>query len=313
MTYGEIINWLLEGDISIEYQTRRDLLDEDEKKCVALRKRIAEEGFGKRFMEAQNPNGHWGMRFYQPKWISTHYTLLDLRLIEINTTLSITKIINVIINENKGTDGGINPGAALAQSDVCINGMFINYACFFGVDENALRPVVDCVISQQMPDGGFNCMSNRSGAVHSSLHSTLSVLEGITEYLKQGYTYRAEELAEIIPQAVEFMLAHRLYKSDKTGKIIKKSFTMLSYPARWYYDILRALDYLRYAQIPYDPRMRDALDLLTKKRNKDGTWNVQAKHPGQVHFDMEQTGAPSRWNTLRALRVLKYYDKDIAK
>lgn len=310
MNNHEIINWLLDGDVSVQYQVHRDLLHSDNNTLTNLKSRIDKECFGKRFLDAQNDNGHWGMRFYQPKWTSTHYTLLDLRHVEINTTPSITKIINIILEENKGTDGGINPAVEVVQSDVCINGMFLYYACYFGVDEKALYSIIDFIISQQMQDGGFNCMSNRSGAIHSSLHSTISLLEGIAEYCTQGYSYRAKELIHIEKQAIEFMLQHKLYKSDKTGNIIRKSFTMLSYPPRWYYDILRALDYLAKRKIPYNVRMQDALDILISKRNKDGIWKVQAKHPGQVHFDMEQTGKPSRWNTLRALRVLNYYSKE---
>jgi len=103
-------------------------------------------------------------------------------------------------------------------------------------------------------------------------------------------------------------LQHRLYRSHKTGAIFDKKMLMLSYPSRWKYDILRALDYLRNAGVKYDPRMQDALEILIKKRRSDGSWPVQAKHPGQTHFDMEETGASSRWNTLRALRVLKCFD-----
>jgi len=307
MTYDEIINWLLEGDVSVKYQTHRDLLGTKGKKIKELKSRIVKEGFGKHFMEKQNPSGHWGMRFYQPKWISTHYTLLDLRGVEIDPSDAISNTINIILAENKSADGGINPARTILQSDVCVNGMFLNYACYFGVEQEKLKSIIDFIILQHMPDGGFNCQYNMGGAVHSSLHSTISVLEGITEYINQGYVYKANELVAIKLKAIEFMLQHRLYKSDRTGKIIRKSFIMLSYPSRWYYDILRALDYLRYANIPYDPRMQDAIDIIIKKRSKDGTWKVQAKHAGEVHFDMEQTGAPSRWNTLRALRVLKYY------
>jgi len=171
-----------------------------------------------------------------------------------------------------------------------------------------LKSVVDCLIEHQMTDGGFNCRINRSGAVHSSLHTTISVLEGFLEYKKNSYSYRIAELEKIAAEAREFILMHRLYKSDKTGEIIHKRFTMLSYPSRWYYDILRALVYFQDAGVDYDPRMQDAVDVLMKKRRKkDGTFPVQAKHTGKVHFDMEKTGGPSRWNTLRVLRVLKHF------
>ena len=310
MTYSEIVNWLLSGDVSIRYQARRDLMGEDESKLADLRGRIAKEGFGRRFMQAQNENGHWGRAFYSPKWISTHYTLHDLRNLCIETQPSIEKIIDELLDSRKRHDGYTNQ-AKTVSCDVCVNGMFLNYASYFGADAEKLKSTVDYFFGEQLPDGGFNCDLSRHGATHSSLHTTLSVLEGMTEYIKQGYEYRVGEIEKMIPQAVEFILMHRLYKSDKTGNIISKSFLTPVSPARWHYDILRALDYMRYAEVPYDDRMHDALDVIASKRKKDGTWNNYAKYPGLVHFDMEPAGGPGRWNTLRALRVLKYYDKDI--
>jgi hypothetical protein len=170
--------------------------------------------------------------------------------------------------------------------------------------------VVDFVLEEQMADGGFNCERIRFGARHSSLHSTISVLEGIQEYVRQGYAYRAGELEQAAAEARTFILQHRLYKSDRTGEVINPRFLVLSYPARWFYDILRALDYFREAGVAYDPRMEDALDVLEAKRRKDGKWPLQARHPGQTHFDMETPGQPSRWNTLRALRVLRHFAID---
>jgi hypothetical protein len=186
--------------------------------------------------------------------------------------------------------------------------MFLNYASYFGAKENDLKSVVDCILDQHMADGGFNCRSNRSGAKHSSLHTTISILEGITEYQNAGYTYRNKALENAKALSIEFILLHQLFLSDRTGEIINKEFLKLRYPCRWKYDILRALDYFQHAKIPYDKRMKPALEHLLKKRNKDGTWNVNAKHPGQLHVEMEKAGKPSRWNTLRALRVLKHFD-----
>jgi len=301
----EIIGWLLEADVSVPYQMYRDLLSQDR---MDVQERSATEGWGARFIEARNPNGHWGRSFYQPKWTSTHYTLLDLRNLCIppDRTL-LQQSVCMIADLEKGPDGGINPSRTLNNSDVCINGMFLNYASWFKTEEEKLKSVVDFILSQQLPDGGFNCHLNRKGAVHSSLHSTLSVLEGITEYLLNGYGYRIDELSEVERAAREFILTHRFYLSDRTGEIINKSFLILSYPGRWRYDILRALDYFQHSGADWDERMKPAMEIILKKRNKNGTWNLQAKHPGQVHFDMEEPGKPGRCNTLRALRVLKKY------
>jgi len=301
----QLIAWLLEGDVSIQYQVHRDLLATEK---PHLRDRIASEGWGAQFLSYRKKEGHWGQRFYQPKWISTHYTMLDLKNLAISqNNILIRESISQVVQNLKGPDGGISPFGKEKKSDVCVNGMFLNYAAYFGTEEDNLKSIVDFLITEHMKDGGFNCNSNWKGATHSSLHSTISVLEGILAYAKNGYRYRLEELQEAEEKSREFLLQHRLFRSDRTGNIIDKKMLMLSYPSRWKYDILRALDYFQFAGINYDPRMQDALDILKKKRRKDKKWPVQAKHPGQTHFDMEKTGGPSRWNTLRAMRVLKHF------
>jgi hypothetical protein len=302
-----LLQWLLDGDVAIQYQVQRDVLDDEQ---PSLRERIANEGWGARFLRARQPQGHWGRGFYQPKWISTHYTLLDLRNLYIPPDNQlIRESIAQILEKHSSSDGGINPAKTIPNSDVCVSGMFLNYAAYFGLPETELHLVVDFLMRVQMPDGGFNCQSNQpGGAVHSSVHSTLSVLEGIGEYIAHGYGYCAAELEAIAGQGREFLLQHRLFRSHRTGEVIQARFLMLSYPSRWFYDILRALDYFRSVAAPYDPRLQDALDILLQKRRADGRWPLQAKHAGQVHFDMEQPGQPSRWNTLRALRVLKHFD-----
>lgn len=305
--HKNIIEWLLTGDVSIQYQVSRDLLTGERKD---LRDSIAFEGWGAQFLSKRNADGHWGQGFYQPKWISSHYTLLDLRNLCISPTNSIIReSVDKILTECKAEDGGIYPISK--KSDVCVNGMSLNYASYFGADQHLLESVIDFLLDELMPDGGFNCQSNTSGARHSSLHSTLSVLEGITEYRLNGYAYRLNELKVAEQSAKEFILQHQLYLSDRTGKVIHKDFLRLSYPGRWRYDILRALDYFQYARSPWDNRMMPAIKVLLNKQNKDGTWNLQAKLPGKIHFEMEKPGKPSRWNTLRALRVLKHFDTDI--
>ena len=304
--FDNLLEWLLKGDVSIQYQVHRDLLGIEN---PSLQDRIATEGWGAKFLSFRRSEGHWGQRFYQPKWISSHYTLLDLKHLAISPdNQAIRQSILQIIDTLKGSDGGISPFGAEQKCDVCLNGMFLNYASYFGMMEDNLKSIIDFLLTERMKDGGFNCHSNTIGATHSSVHSTISVLEGILEFTKSGYTYRREDLQNAEKESIEFLLQHNLYKSHKTGEIINKKIVMLSYPSRWKYDILRALDYLRSAEVSYDPRMQDALDLLKKKRLKDGRWPLQAKHPGQTHFDMEKTGDASRWNTLRALRVLKYFD-----
>lgn len=302
----EIVKWLLEGDVSIQYQVYRDLLIEHR---ADLRNSIASEGWGFEFLSHQNENGHWGRRFYQPKWTSTHYTLLDLKNLGISQlNPKIRTTINMLLEQEKGEDGGINPSGTIKNSDVCLNGMFLNYASYFNMDQSKLQSIVDFILIQRINDGGFNCRFNRSGAKHSSLHSTLSVLEGILEYSQNGYTYRLPELIEAEETSREFILRHQLYISDRTNEIINKDFLRLTYPSRWRYDILRALDYFRLSENIFDGRMKPAIDvIITKRKNKQ--WLLQANHSGQTHFEMEEVGKPSRWNTLRAMRVLKHFSK----
>jgi hypothetical protein len=305
LTGKQIILWLLEGDPSIQFQAYRDLLNKNK---PGIRKKIESEGWGFQFLSKRHSNGHWGKSFYQPKWTSTHYTLLDLKNLEIAPgNKAIRESLLLIFKNEKGPDGGIRPIGSHHRSDVCVNGMVLNYASYFGVEEELLISVIDFLLNEKMEDGGFNCRSNTSGAVHSSLHSTLSVLEGIYEYQRKGYNYRLDELSTVKKSSEEFILMHRLYRSDKTGEIIHPNFLNLYYPCRWYYDILKALDYFRLAHVAYDSRMDDAIEVILKKRTTEGLWKPASKHPGQTHFEMEQAGQPSRWNTLRALRVLMHY------
>jgi hypothetical protein len=314
---AELLQWLLAGDVAIQYQVNRDLLDSDLggrgvqndlRGQNDLREPIAVEGWGARFLSLRRSDGHWGRAYYQPKWTSTHYTLLDLKNLAICPHLTeIQQTIEIVLRNERGSDGGINPSVTIKQSDVCMTGMFLNFASYFRTDEEQLKPIIDFILSQQLSDGGFNCEFNRSGAVHSSLHSTLSVIEGITEFVVNGYSYRRNELQTVAQEGQEFILRHNLFRSDHSGEIIDKRMLMLSYPSRWRYDILRALDYFRTAGVSYDDRMGEAIAIVLKKRRADGTWPLQARHPGQTHFEMEKVGQPSRWNTLRALRVLKRF------
>jgi hypothetical protein len=306
MIEQEVLNWLFAGDVSIQYQTYRDLLGEDR---PDLQERIASEGWGRRFLSCRRGDGHWGRGYYTPKWTSTHYTLVDLKNLAVSPeTEAIHESISMVIEKHKAKDGGILPVGPSSTTDLCIDAMFLNVASYFKADEKGLHSLIDRILDLQMPDGGYNCRITRGGAVHSSMHTTISVLEGINEFLQAGYAYRREEVIRVQGEAQEFLLTHKLFRSDKTGEVIDKRFSMLSYPSRWRYDILRGLEYFQHAGAAFDPRMTDALEVIRKKRRKDGTWPVQARHPGEVHFQMEKTGKPSRWNTLRVLRVFKHFD-----
>ena len=305
-----LINWLLEGEPSIADQTKRDLLNVDDKTAS---KKICTTGWCYEYMKRRNQDGSWGRGFYQPKWTSTHYTLLELKnLCYPNSKNELNHEIERIAIQEKGIDGGINPCKSVKVSDVCVNGMFLNYSTYFGIKEDLIRSTIDFILSQKMLDGGYNCNLNRSGAHHSSLHTTLSVLEGFQEYLNNGYTYREKEIRDSIASGNEFMLMHHLYLSDHTQEIIDKKFLKLTYPYRWRYTILRALEYFSRWNYKYDLRMKEGIESIIKKRTSQGRWKMQSGFAGEEYFNLEKAGEESQILTLFCLRILKKYGEFLA-
>jgi len=302
-----VLKWLLNGDVSIGDPASKDLVPASIAKLDTLQSRIEREGWGKKLLQHRNPNGHWGQGSYQPKWTSTHYTLLQLREMGISPHQAECRQSTALLLGNPvGKGGGINIFRSIEYSDVCVNGMLLNMAGYFMPESPVLRLIVDYLLDTAMRDGGWNCEYDR-GARHSSLHTTISVLEGFDCHLKSKKKYRAGDIRSAIDHGVKFLLRHRLFRSHRTGAIIDPRFLRLTYPSRWRYDILRALDCLRSLNWRYDSRMQDAIDLVLGKQGRDGKWTLAAAHPGRVHFEMEKTGQPSRWNTLRAMRVLIHF------
>jgi hypothetical protein len=220
------------------------------------------------------------------------------------------------------SDQGINLVKSWHRSETCITGMTLALLCYFKVDDNRIHKIIEYIEKEQMKDGGWNCLSFQ-GATHSSFNTTIIVLEGLREYEKRfGIEESKVERMQVSKDAIaqvgkvvrmqnegrEFLLQHKLFKSHRTGEVADGKFTRLSFPPRWHYDVLRAMDYFRDCKAGYDERMKDAFELLKKKQNQDGTWPLQQKYSGKVWFDMENVGQPSRWNTLRVLRVLKFYN-----
>lgn len=190
-----------------------------------------------------------------------------------------------------------------------MTGMFLSILCHFQIKDNRIDKMVEHLIDQQMSDGGWNCESY-NGATHSSFHSTISVLEGLWEYEKIGNSKDKKLIKEIQFTGIEFLLRHNLFRSNRTGKVVDNRMLRFSFPPRWKYDIMRGLDYTQEKELPKDERFKDAIEVLKSKRTKDGFWKLQNKHPGRVFFDMEKVGEPSRWNTLRAIRILKWWEKE---
>jgi hypothetical protein len=299
-----VVEWLLAGDVAVQYQTRRDLLGDAD---ARLQSRIATEGEGAALLAARGADGHWGRGFYQPKWTCSHYTLLELRGLECpRGTAAAVETTRRILTEELSGSLGLRPGS-LARGDVCVVGMALDYGAWFQASSEDLVPLVDFVLGMELPGGGFNCQSNRKGATHPALNSTLCVIEGITSYHRAGHEHRLDDLIAARARAVETLLDHHLFRSHRTGEVIRDDFTRLHHPARWHYDVLRALDALRAADIPGDERMDDALEVLAGHRLADGRWPVHRGYPGETHLPLPRAGRPNGWITLKASRVLARY------
>ncbi|HEY7819349.1 MAG TPA: hypothetical protein VIG29_14090, partial [Vicinamibacteria bacterium] len=270
------------------------------------RKKVASEGWGARLLERQAKNGIWAGGLYSPKWKSTTYTMLALRDLGLaSRNRQARKACALLLDQGMCVDGGIDYGAR-NQSETCITGMVLSILSYFQYDDERLHTVASHLLKQQMPDGGWNCRRPR-GATHSSMHTTISVLEGLRMYeMTRSLRARAARSAQL--RGREFLLQHRLFRSHRTGKVIKEHFVRMSYPPRWHYDFLRALDYFQEVRAVRDERLRDAISLLEQKRLPDGRWSLEHRYRGKVFFEMESIGKPSRWNTLRALRVLRWWE-----
>lgn len=304
----EIISWLLEGDPSIRWQVQRDLLKLPENKCEAERKLISKEGWGKQLLDLQDPDGRWGGGMYGPKWISTTYTMLTLRLLGLPpNNPQARRACKLFLDKGFYTDGGINFfSSAWKHSETCVTGMILALLAYFRYPDEYIHSVASYLVNQQMSDGGWNCESYK-GATHSSFHTTISVLEGLFEY-ESLFQEKKKIIKKVRMRGHEFLLAHSLYKSHHTGKVFDAKMMTMPFPPRWRYDFLRALDYFRACDAPKDERMNDAIELLQKKQKKGGLWLLNSGMSGRKYFDLEKAGQPSRWNTLRALRILNWWD-----
>lgn len=300
-----VVAWLLSGDVAVQYRTWRDLLGRDD---AALQARIAFEGQGAALLRASGGEGHWGRGFYQPKWTSSHYTLLELKDVGVSSRAPRAReVVRLILEQERGPDGGLNATKTVRPSDACVNAMALSYASYFEADGDLLAGIVDFLLRQRLGDGGFNCRLNQGGARHSSVHTTVCVIEAITQYQRSGYRYRLDELRSARAGATEFLLRHHLYRSERTGEVMRPEFTRLHHPARWHFDILRGLEALADSGTTYDPRMADALRVLASRRGPDGRWTANSPYPGNTHLPPPRPGEPSRWITLIALRALTAY------
>jgi hypothetical protein len=308
-TTNDLIEWLMDGDPAIRWQVMRDLLGASERDWKAEQRRTVEAGWGARLLALQEADGGWGGGIYSPKWISATYTLLLLRSIGIPRDCEAAQRgARLVLNRLLGASCDQAFRQKLADCDRCIVGMILQLAVYFAIDDQRVEAIVDNLLSEMMPDGAWNCRRERRPRPHhSSFHTTFNVLDGLREYIELSDGPRRDDVLAAERSALELVLQHRLYKSDKTGQIINVKFTKLSLPYRWQYNVLRGLEYFARADAPRDSRAQDAIDLLHEQRRTDGRWPVQHKYTGKVFFEIEPIGGPSRWNTLRALRVLRWW------
>lgn len=289
----DLVDWLLEGDPAIRWRVHRDVLSSSASTVSAERTKIATEGWGAKLLSLQDSDGRWGGGDYAPKWISTTYTLLHLLWLGLPPK---------------------NP-AALAgcerlwewQShwrapETCIVSMLVRLTAAHQYETDRLENLIDYLLDQQLNDGGWNCHARGEPGKHSSFHTTIQALEAL--HACQEFGGGANDGAQA--QGQEFFLRHRLYKSHRTGGVAIRSSTRFPQLPQWYFDVLRGLEYFVDAGSDRDRRLEDAVAVVRHARRADGRWPTYAGYPGRYWFRMEDPGA-SRWNTMRALRVLNWW------
>jgi hypothetical protein len=303
----DVMEWLLDSDPAIRWQVVRDLTDAPRGVIAAERARVAREGWGARLLALQGTDGQWGGGTLFPKMVATTPTLVLLRDMGLDPESDGARRAIALVRENSRWE---HAGQPFFEGEVepCINGRAVLIGAYFGVD---VQGIVARLVTEQMADGGWNCEQER-GSTRGSFNSTICVLEGLLEYERVTGGRPAVAAARLRGQ--EYLLERRLLLRLSTGEVIDEAWTHFSYPADWHYDVLRGLDYLRDAGVAPDTRVAEAIDLVEQRRGEDGRWSLENVHEGELHFAMDEgEGKPSRWNTLRALRVLRWYEQARAK
>jgi hypothetical protein len=306
-----LLKWLLDSDPAIRWQVMRDLTDEAPKAIAAERSRVATEGWGAQLLALQAPSGHWGgpkLAGFRPdlpaddrRMIFTFYTLVVLMDLGLDPgSKQARKMIDRV--KNGLVFKGLNNRPFFqGETEPCINGRILALGAYFDEPNDALA---NRLLSEQLEDGGWNCEAPKSR--RSSFHTTICVLEGLLEYERAGRKSAAVRRAR--KKAEDYLLKRRMFRSLRTGEVINKRWLRFSFPTFWRYDILRGLDYLRNAEIKPDSRMSEAIQIVMERRHQNGRWPLNHLHPEQIPIEMETAVASaSRWNTLRALRVLRWY------
>jgi hypothetical protein len=300
-----VIDWLLAGDPAIRWQVMRDLMDAPVDEWTRERRRTLEQGWVADLLARQGADGEWT----KGRWTESPWTLLLLVGCGIpEDHPSGRRSVERMLGRFMPPGGEVDEAFLLKRLDLCHIGFWVGLGAHFLGADPRVGAWGKAIIGAQLDDGGWNCrVRTRPATSHGSFHTTFNVLEGLRIAAERG-AVEERSFRDAEARAVEFMLAHRLYRSDKTGEIIAERFLDLTYPWHWHYTILRGLDYLRLTAAVEDERLEDAIQLLRDRRKQNGRWPSQKRIPGKVFFDMEKPGGDSRWNTLRALRVLRRYD-----
>lgn len=300
------IDWLLAGDPAIRWQVMRDLQQRPASEWRREQARVATEGWGARLLSHRDSSGRWTARLYGKKWISTTYSMMLLRHFGLPADdPRAVASCRLFLEEGMWHDGGITVMVSQPRSETCVTGFVLGLLSWFEVADARRERLVTYLLREQMADGGWNC-ERYNGARHSSFHTTISVLEGLRDYaVARGP--RSQETVAAEAGGRELLLTHGLYRSHHTGAVVDPKMLRFTFPPRWHYDVLRALDYFSVADAPRRQQLANAIEMVLSKRKNDGQWLLPAPHPGATWFQMERPGHPSRWNTLRALRVLRWW------
>ena len=294
------IDWLLDSDPAIRWQAMRDLTDASPAVLAAECSRVANEGIGARILSEQGSDGSWH-KGDAPLWMLNLYTMLLLRSTGVDPTDPV--VHSAVGRLENGFRWAAEFGAKPffeGEVEPCINGGTLALGGYFGRPSEKLA---SRLVSEQLEDGGWNCDAPKS--TRSSFHTTICVLEGLLEYERAAGS--TPEIAAAKQRGEQYLLKRSLFRRLSTGEVATAEFLQLAFPPRYHYDVLRALDYFRQADVTPEARMEDALDLIERKRQADGRWLLDASYDETLAFRFaESVGEPSRWNTLRALRVLQW-------
>ena len=311
-----VIDWLLDSDPAIRWHVLRDLVHAPADVVASERARVAREGWGARLLALQGEDGQWAggacfpgdfkwsdMEKEGQPWTSTLPTLQLLYEFGIDPRDERVRQAVAAVREGSRWE---HAGQRFFDGEVepCINGRTVAIGAYFGEDVDG---IVTRLVDEQLADGGWNCEAPNNSVV-SSFGSTIDVLDGLLEYerAKGG----SPDIAAVRRRGEEYLLERKLFRRKSTGEVVDPAWVQFSFPVRWKYDVLRGLDYFRATGDRPDPRVAEAIALVRSKRQPDGTWVLENTHRGKVHFALEEgDGRPSRWNTLRALRVLSWYER----